>query len=57
LVAASLLLPLALHVATAAISAVGASRTRRAYVAALAVAIAVHLAYNLAVVGAVVGGV
>jgi len=57
LVAASLLLPLALHVVTAAISAVGASRTRRAYVAALAVAIAVHLAYNLAVVGAVVGGV
>jgi ABC-type Na+ efflux pump permease subunit len=57
LLLASLALPLALHVVTAAISAVGASRSRRAYAAALAVAIAVHLAYNLAIVGAVVGRV
>jgi ABC-type Na+ efflux pump permease subunit len=57
LLVASLALPLALHVVTAAISAVGASRSRRAYVAALGVAIAVHLAYNLAIVGAVVGRV
>ena len=57
LLVASLVLPLLLHVVTAAISAVGASRTRRAYLAALAVAIVVHLAYNLVVLGAVVGGV
>ena len=57
LLVASLVLPLLLHVVTAAISAVGASRTRRTYLAALAVAIVVHLAYNLVVLGAVVGGV
>ncbi len=57
LLVASLALPLLLHVVTAAISAVGASRTRRAYVAAVVVAIAVHLAYNLVIVRTVVGGV
>jgi ABC-type Na+ efflux pump permease subunit len=57
LLVASLALPLLLHVVTAAISAAGASRSRRAYAAALAVAIAVHLAYNLAIFGAVVGRV
>lgn len=35
---------------TAAISAVGAARSRLAYVGALAAAIGVHLAYNIAVV-------
>ena len=57
LLVASLALPLLLHVVTAAISAVGASRSRRAYVATLGVAIAVHLVYNLAILGAVVGRV
>jgi RsiW-degrading membrane proteinase PrsW (M82 family) len=45
-----LLAPLALHVVTASISAVGASRGKRSYVAALTVAVCVHLGYNLAVV-------
>jgi ABC-type Na+ efflux pump permease subunit len=57
LLVASLALPLLLHVVTAATSAVGASRSRRAYVATLGVAIAVHLVYNLAILGAVVGRV
>ncbi|MFB6071460.1 MAG: PrsW family intramembrane metalloprotease [Halobacterium sp.] len=42
--------PLLLHVATACVSALGAARSRLAYVGALAVAAAVHVAYNLAVV-------
>jgi len=41
-----LLAPLALHVVTAAISSVGASRGREAYVGAYATAVVVHLAYN-----------
>ncbi|MFC3478827.1 ABC transporter permease family protein [Halobacterium litoreum] len=45
-----LVAPLALHVVTAAISALGAMRSRLAYVGALAVAVLVHVAYNLAVV-------
>ncbi len=45
-----LLAPLALHVVTAAISALGASQNRRRYLAAVLVAMAVHLAYNIAVV-------
>ena len=45
-----LLAPLALHVVTACISAVGASRGRRAYLVGLFTAIGVHFAYNLAVV-------
>ena len=49
-VAGLLLAPLALHVVTAAISAVGARRGRRAYAVALCTAVVVHLAYNLAVV-------
>ncbi len=57
LVAAGLFLaPLALHVVTATVSAVGASRGRRAYAVALPLAVVVHLTYNLAVLG-VVGGV
>jgi ABC-type Na+ efflux pump permease subunit len=55
LVIGFLLAPLALHVVTASISAVGASRNRRAYAAALAVAIVVHTVYNLAVVRLLVG--
>jgi len=42
--------PLVLHVVTAAISSLGASRGKRPYVVALAVAVVVHLAYNLTVV-------
>jgi ABC-type Na+ efflux pump permease subunit len=57
LLVASLLAPLALHVVTAAISAAGASRSRRAYLAGLLVAVAVHLAYNLAVFRVVIGRV
>jgi RsiW-degrading membrane proteinase PrsW (M82 family) len=49
LLGASLLAPLLLHVVTAAISAVGASRNRRAYAVALLVAITVHFAYNYTV--------
>jgi len=49
-VAGLLLAPLALHVVTASISAVGARRGRRAYAVALCTAVVVHLAYNLAVV-------
>ncbi|SEN79192.1 ABC-type transport system permease protein [Halorientalis persicus] len=49
-----LLAPLALHVVTAAISAVGASRNRRAYLAAVVVAMAIHFAYNYTVVS--IGG-
>ncbi|GGK62335.1 ABC transporter permease [Haloarcula sebkhae] len=48
------MLPLALHTVTAAISSVGASRGRRAYVAALTVAIVIHFAYNFTVVSTLV---
>ena len=54
LLGALLLAPLALHVVTASISAVGASRSKRAYVLALGAAIAVHVAYNLTVVSVLV---
>jgi ABC-type Na+ efflux pump permease subunit len=47
-------LPLALHTVTAAISSVGASRGRRAYLGGLGVAIVVHFAYNFAVVSTLV---
>ena len=46
--------PLLLHVATATVSAVGASRDRTAFVASLALATLLHLAYNLAVVSRLV---
>jgi ABC-type Na+ efflux pump permease subunit len=52
---AFLLAPLALHVLTAAVSSLGASRGRRGYALALAVAILVHLIYNYTVVMAVGG--
>jgi len=52
---AFLLAPLALHVVTAAVSAVGASRGRRRYALALGVAVGIHLLYNYAVV-MVLGG-
>lgn len=45
-----LLAPLLLHIVTAAISAVGASRGRNAYLLALSTAIIVHFVYNLTVV-------
>jgi ABC-type Na+ efflux pump permease subunit len=45
-----LLAPLALHVVTAAISAVGASRGKRAYIGALSVAMLIHLTYNWTIV-------
>ena len=45
-----LLAPLALHATTTSIAALGATRDRTAYVAALVPAVAVHAAYNLAVV-------
>ncbi|PSQ24650.1 PrsW family intramembrane metalloprotease [Halobacteriales archaeon QS_9_67_15] len=55
LAAALLLAPLALHVLTASISALGARRGRRSYAVALVIAVAVHVAYNLTVVTALVG--
>jgi ABC-type Na+ efflux pump permease subunit len=45
-----LLAPLALHATTTGIAALGATRDRTTYLAALVPAIAVHAAYNLAVV-------
>ena len=42
--------PLVLHVVTAGISAIGASRSRRAYLFALLGAVVVHTLYNLTVV-------
>ncbi|MFB6133122.1 MAG: hypothetical protein ABEJ44_06950 [Halanaeroarchaeum sp.] len=45
-----LLAPLVLHVVTASISALGAERSRRSYLGALALAVLVHLGYNLLVV-------
>jgi ABC-type Na+ efflux pump permease subunit len=50
LVLALLLLPLGLHVVTATISALGARRSRRAYLLALVAAVVVHLAYNALVI-------
>jgi len=54
LAAALLLAPLALHVVTASISALGARRGRRSYAVALVIAVGVHVAYNLTVVTALV---
>mgnify|MGYP000271258896 CR=1 FL=1 len=54
LLVALLLAPLALHVVTASISALGARRGRRSYAVALVVAVAVHVAYNLTVVSSLV---
>lgn len=45
-----LLAPLLLHTATASISALGARRNRRTYVAALLLAAAIHWTYNMTVV-------
>ena len=47
-----LLAPLALHATTTSIAALGATRDRTTYLAALVPAVAVHAAYNLAVVSA-----
>ncbi|WP_226481936.1 ABC transporter permease [Natrinema amylolyticum] len=44
------LAPLALHVATAVCSAIGASRGRNGYVLGLLTAVLVHVAYNLGVI-------
>jgi RsiW-degrading membrane proteinase PrsW (M82 family) len=45
-----LLAPLALHVVTTSLSAVGATRSRDGYALGLTAAIVLHLAYNLSVV-------
>jgi ABC-type Na+ efflux pump permease subunit len=45
-----LVAPLLLHVVTASVSSLGASRNRTWYAGALGVAMAIHAAYNLAVV-------
>ena len=50
LLAGLLLAPLALHAATATMTAFGASRSRNRYFVALALATLVHAAYNLTVV-------
>ncbi|WP_436925154.1 PrsW family intramembrane metalloprotease [Halosimplex amylolyticum] len=55
LLVALLLAPLALHVVTASVSALGARRGRRSYALALVIAVAVHVAYNLTVVSALAG--
>ena len=47
-----LVAPLALHVVTATVSALGATRGTRAYAATLSVAMALHFAYDYAVVSA-----
>jgi len=49
-----LLAPLALHLLTAGISALGAVRSTRAWLAGTALAVLVHVAYNLTVVRALV---
>ncbi|MFD1645800.1 ABC transporter permease subunit [Haloarchaeobius litoreus] len=50
LVALGLLaMPLLLHTVTATISALGAQRSKRAYIGAFCIAVAVHLLYNLGV--------
>ena len=55
LVAGALLLaPLALHVVTAGVSALGAVRGTRAWLVGTALAVVVHVTYNLAVVSALV---
>ena len=46
--------PLALHLVTATVSAVGASRGRTAFGAGLSVAVLLHVAYNVTVVNALV---
>jgi ABC-type Na+ efflux pump permease subunit len=51
-VIAFLLAPLLLHVVTAAISAVGASRDRESYVLAVVLAMIIHFGYNFTVVSA-----
>jgi RsiW-degrading membrane proteinase PrsW (M82 family) len=45
-----LLAPLALHVVTASLSALGASQGKRRYVVTVVIAMVIHLAYNLTVV-------
>ena len=54
LVAVLALAPLVLHVVTATLTALGASRGRRLFVVGLCTAVLVHLAYNVAVVNALV---
>ena len=54
LVAVLALAPLVLHVVTATLTAVGASRGRRLFVLGLCTAVLVHLAYNVAVVNTLV---
>ena len=54
LVVGLFLLPLALHTVTAALSSVGAQRSRKAYMLGISAAILVHFAYNFTVVSALV---
>lgn len=49
-----LLAPLALHVGTATLSALGASRSRNWWLAGMLTAVGVHIAYNLTVVNTLV---
>jgi ABC-type Na+ efflux pump permease subunit len=53
-VGALLLAPLALHVVTASVSALGAARGTNAWLTATALAVLVHVGYNLTVVSALV---
>ena len=53
-IAALAVAPLLLHVVTATVSAVGASRGRRGFLAGLCVAVLLHLLYDLAVVSRLV---
>jgi len=55
LVVGFLFAPLVLHVVTATVSAVGASRNARAWVAAMAISVVLHVAYNLTVVSQIAG--
>jgi ABC-type Na+ efflux pump permease subunit len=50
MLAALLVAPFALHVTTAAVSALGARRSTRAYAGALVVAVGIHVVYNAVVV-------
>lgn len=49
-----LLAPLALHVVTATLSALGASRSRNWWIAGMLTAVCIHVAYNLTVVSSLV---
>jgi ABC-type Na+ efflux pump permease subunit len=56
LVVALLLAPLALHTVTASLSALGARRNSRWWLAGMTAAVVVHVVYNYAVIGVIGGG-